>query len=189
MKTVYDGAGQLFSTRGVKIVDRAISKGTIRGHIGMQLLFEPAMLLSLTATPATVWELADIAKDVPFVGNYTAWSPVQSMLAAAYRVHSLRGDVRAGDVELWLSLPENGGIAGPPIIHEAMQNRLRGDLLDHFNQVSYQPPLKLPQFSFVIGKLRELGVMWAFGGSEVWNRSRIDQEIAGVHQQLADFLV
>ena len=188
LKAAYGGADRLFSARGRKIVDRAITKGTIGGDSGMELLFEPAMLLSLNASPATVWELADIAKGVPFVGKYTLWSPVRATLAASYRVLAQRGDARGGDVELWLSLPENDGVAGPPVIHEAMQYRLRGDLLNHFNQVSYRPPLKLPQFSFVIGKLRELSVMWAFGSSEVWPRRRIDDEINGVHQQLVDFL-
>jgi hypothetical protein len=188
LSAIYGGAEELFSPRGRKIVDRAIAKGTVGGDSGMELLFEPAMLLSLNASPATMWELADVARDVPFVGKYTLWSPVRATLAASYRVLAQRGDARASDVELWLSLPENGSVAGPPVIHEAMQNRLRGDLLNHFNQVSYEPPLKLPQLAFVIGKLRELSVLWAFGGSEVWPRRRIDDEINGVHQQLADYL-
>lgn len=188
LKSAYGDSEHLFSSRGLKIVDRAMNKGTIGGDTGMQLLFEPAMLLSLAAPPDTAYELADIAKDVPFVGKYTLWSPVRSTIAAVYRMLSQHSDARAADVELWLSLPENDGLARPPVIHEAMQNRLRGDLLEHFNRVLYPPPLKLPQFSFVIGKLRELSVMWAFGGSAVWSRPRIDEEINDVHQQLADFL-
>ncbi len=49
-------------------------------------------------------------------------------------------------------------------------------------------PLKLPQISYAIGRLRELSVMWAFGGSETWPRERIDEAIAGVKDHVADFL-
>ncbi|AMU76494.1 Uncharacterised protein [Mycobacteroides abscessus subsp. massiliense] len=189
LSDLYEQSSSLLSKRGHGIVDRAIKKGTVGGDVGMQLLFEPAMLLSLVATQDVLYDLAVVAKDIPFIGNYGLWSPCEATIAATYRHLMISGDPRAADVELWLSLPENDGRPGPPVIHQAMTNRLNGLLVEQIRSDVYAPPLKLPQFSYVIAKLRELSVMWAFGGSEAWPRPRIDEQIAGIHQQqVADFL-
>lgn len=188
LAVLYEESAPFFSARGMKIVDRAMKKGTVGSEQGMRLLFEPASLLVFGGSPNTLHDVAAIARSIPFVGNYSFWSPASEVIALAYRTLSQAGDSRANEVQLWLSVPENGGHDGPPVIHEAMKGRLAGNLLNHFNRVSYEPPLKLPQFSFVMAKLGELGVMWAFGGSETWPRTRIDAEIAGVRHQVADFL-
>lgn len=62
-------------------------------------------------------------------------------------------------------------------------------LVEQIRSDVYVPPLRLPQFSYVIGKLRELSTMWAFGGSEMWPRTRIDEQIAEIKVQVGDFLV
>lgn len=188
ISALYDRSSSLLSKRGRQIVDRAIKKGTVGGDVGMQLLFEPAMLLSLVAPPDVLYELAAVAKDIPFIGNYNQWLPASATIAAAYRILTVHSDTRAGEVELWLSLPENDGVPAPPIIHQAMTNRLNGLLVEQIRSDTYTPPLKLPQFSYVIAKLRELSVMWAFGGSDSWPRPRIDEEIATVRSQITDFL-
>ncbi|MGR6978370.1 hypothetical protein [Mycobacteroides abscessus] len=185
---LYEQCSSLLSKREHGIVDRAIKKGTVGGDVGIQLLFEPAMLLSLVATHDVLYGLAAVAKDVPFIGNYGLWSPCEATIAASYRLLTISGDPRATDVELWLSLPENDGHPGPPVIHVAMTNRLNGLLVEQIRSDVYKPPLTLPQFSYVIAKLRELSVMWAFGGSDSWPRTRIDAEITGVQSQVADFL-
>lgn len=189
LSAVYGQSAPLLSKRGQQIVDRAMKKGTVGGDVGMQLLFEPAMLLSLVADGDVLYELAAVARDIPFIGNHNQWLPAGATIAAAYRVLTLSGDPRAPDVELWLSLPENEGVPGLPVVHDAMRNRLNGLLVEQIRSDAYTPPLKLPQFSYVIGKLRELSVMWAFGGSKTWPRERIDLEIATVTDQVADFLV
>ncbi|WP_078311280.1 MULTISPECIES: hypothetical protein [unclassified Mycobacterium] len=188
LSDLYEQSSWLLSKRGHQIVDRAIKKGTVGGDVGMQLLFEPAMLLSLVATQDVLYGLAVVAKDIPFIGNYGLWSPCEATIAAVHRLLTIGGDPRAADVELWLSLPENGGHPGPPVIHQAMTNRLNGLLVEQIRSDTYTPPLKLPQFSYVIAKLRELSVMWAFGGSDSWPRTRIDGEIAQVLHQVSDFL-
>lgn len=89
---------------------------------------------------------------------------------------------------MWLSLPENGGEPGPPVVHQAMTNRLKGLMAEQIRSDAYALRLKLPQFSYAIAKLRELSVMWAFGGSAAWPRERIDKAIEAVKDQVADFL-
>jgi hypothetical protein len=98
------------------------------------------------------------------------------------------GRARAPTMSAVASLPENGGVPGPPVVHDAMRKRLNGVLVEQIRSDAYVAPLKLPQFSYVIAKLRELSVMWAFGGSETWPRERIDEAIAAVKNQVADFL-
>ena len=88
---------------------------------------------------------------------------------------------------MWLSLPENGRLPGPPVIDQAMANRVAGLLVEQMMSGVYLPALKLPQFSYVIAKLRELSVMWAFGGSTPWPRERIDEAIDAMKVQVADF--
>lgn len=188
LAAIYEDSTSVFSARGLKIVDRALKKGTVGGEQGMRLLFEPAMLFAFGGSSTAYYEVAAVARSIPFVGNYSFWSPAAEVIALAYRALTKAGDPRADEVEQWLSVPENGGNDGPPVLHDAMRGRLQGNLLNHFNRVSYEPPLKLPQFSFVIAKLGELGTMWAFGGSETWPRTRIDDEITGVHSQVEDFL-
>jgi len=61
-----------------------------------------------------------------------------------------------------------------------MANRLNGLLAEQIRSDAYAPPLKLPQFSYVIAKLRELSVTWAFGGSAAWPRERIDEAITAL---------
>lgn len=185
---LYEQSSSLLSKRGHGIVDRAIKKGTVGGDVGMQLLFEPAMLLSLVATQDVLYGMAVVAKDIPFIGNYGLWSPREATIAASYRLLTISGDPRAADVELWLSLPENDGHPAPPVIHQAMTNRLNGLIVEQIKSDAYSSPLKLPEFSYVIAKLRELSVMWAFGGSERWPRPEIDEEISRIRQQVADFL-
>lgn len=188
LSDLYEQSSSLLSTRGHGIVDRAIKKGTVGGDVGMQLLFEPAMLLSLVAPQDVLYGLAVVAKDIPFIGNYGLWSPCEATIAATHRLLTINGDPRAADVELWLSLPENDGHPGPPVIHTAMTNRLSGLLVEQIRSDVYLPPLKLPQLSYAIAKLRELSVMWAFGGSEAWPRPRIDDEISTIRVQVSDFL-
>lgn len=182
LSAVYDRCAPLLSGRGHKIVERAIAKGTVGGDVGMQTLFEPAMLLSLVADGDAMYELAEVARGIPFIGNYNQWLPASATVAAGYRTLTLVDDSRATEAESWLSLPGHGGPA------EAMTNRLKGRLAEQIRSDVYAPPLKLPQFSYVIAKLRELSVMWAFGGSETWPRTRIDEQIATVKIQLGDFL-
>lgn len=92
------------------------------------------------------------------------------------------GDPRAADVDIWLSLPGHGGPA------EAMTNLLNGLLVEQIRSDVYSPPLKLTQLSYVIAKLGELSVMWAFGGSTRWPRTRIDEAIDAVRDQVAQFI-
>lgn len=188
LSALYDQSAPLLSKHGQQIVDRAMKKGTVGGDVGMQLLFEPAMLLSLVASADVLYELAAVAKDIPFIGSRNQWPPASSTIAAAYRALTVGGDPRADDVELWLSLPENDGVPTPSVVHDAMKNRLNGAPVEQIRSDAYAPPLKLPQFSYVIGKLRELSVMGAFGGSETWPRERIDEKTAAAKDQVADFL-
>lgn len=148
----------------------------------MQLLFEPAMLLSLVSPADAMYELAAVAKDIPFIGNYNQWLPASATIAAAYRALAVSGDPRTRDIHAWLVLPGHGGSG------DAMTNRLQGRIVEQIRSDAYASPLKLPQLSYVVGRLRELSVMWAFGGSESWPRERIDAEIAAVRSQVADFL-
>jgi len=189
LAAVYDRCAPLLTKRGEQIVDRALKKGTVGGDIGMQTLFEPAMLLSLVADGDVLYELAAVARDIPFIGDYGLWAPCEAVIAAAYRVLTVADDPRAADVELWLSLPENGDLPGAPVVHPAMANRLGGLLVEQIASDAYAPPLKLPQFSYVIAKLRELSVMWAFGGSPSWPRERIELAIDVVKVQVSDFIV
>jgi hypothetical protein len=182
LAATYDQSAAHLSKRGQQIVDRAMEKGTVGGDLGMQLLFEPAMLISVVVRGDPIYEAATAAKDIPFIGNYNQWLPSSATIAAAYRALTLGRDPRATEVEQWLSLPGHGGPA------EAMTNRLGGRLVEQIRSDAYARPLKLPQFSYVIARLRELSVMWAFGGSQKWPRERIDEEIAAVKDQVADFL-
>jgi hypothetical protein len=182
LSAVYNRSATLLSKRGQQIVDRAMKNGTVGGDLGMQLLFEPAMLMSFVADGDVMYETATAAKDIPFIRNYNQWLPASATIGAAYRALTLGEDPRATEIEQWLSLPGHGGPA------EAMRNRLNGLLVEQIRPDAYTPPLKLPQFSYVIARLRELSVMWAFGGSQKWPRERIDEEIAAVKDQVADFL-
>lgn len=182
LSAIYEASACLFSKRGQQVVDRAIKSGTVGGDVGMQLLFGPAMLLSLVGPADAMYELAAVAKDIPFIGNYNQWLPASATIAAAYRALAVTGDPRAPDIEAWLALPGHGGSG------DAMANRLQGRIVEQIRSDAYASPLKLPQLSYVVGRLRELSVMWAFGGSESWPRERIDAEIAAVRSQVADFL-
>lgn len=188
LAALYDRAAPLLTNRGQQIVDRALSKGTVGGDVGMQLLFEPAMLLSLVADGAVLSEFAGVARSIPLIGDYGLWAPCESIIAAAYRVLTLAGDRRADEVQSWLSLPENQGAPGPVVVHQAMANRLDGLVVQQIRSDAYTAPLKLPQLSYVIAKLRELSVMWAFGGSDAWPHTRIEDRIDIVQQQVSDLL-
>jgi hypothetical protein len=188
LSALYDRAAPLLTKRGQQVADRALKKGTVGGDVGMQLLFEPAMLLSLVANGDLLYELAKVAKGIPFIGDYGLWAPCEAVIAAAYRVLTVAGDPRADEVQSWLSLPENEGVPGPVVVHQAMANRLGGLVVGQIRSDAYTAPLKLPQLSYVIAKLRELSVMWAFGGSTAWPRTRIDGEIDAIRQQVSDLL-
>ena len=91
LSTLYDQSAPLLSARGQQIVDQAIKKGTVGGDVGMQLLCEPAMLLSLVASGDVLYELAAVAKDVPFIGNYNRWLPASATIAGRVpRAHPRR---------------------------------------------------------------------------------------------------
>lgn len=188
LAALYDQAAPVLTKRGRQIVGRAVKKGTVGGVVGMQLLFEPAMLLSLLADPDMLYELAEVARSIPFTGDYGLWAPCESVIAAAYRVLAVGGDSRADELKSWLSLPENGGVPGPVVVHEAIRNRLGGLIVEQIRSDTYTAPLKLPQLSYVIAKLRELSVMWAFGGSTVWPRTRINEGFETVRKQVSDLL-
>jgi hypothetical protein len=188
LAALYDRAAPLLTKRGRQIVDRALKKGTVGGDVGMRLLFEPAMLLSLVADGDLLYEFAEVARSIPFIRDYGLWAPCEAIIAAAYRVLTVAGDPRADEVQSWLSLPENEGVPGLVVVHQAMTNRLGGLVVEQIRSDAYTAPLKLPQLSYVIAKLRELSVMWAFGGSTAWPRTRIEEEIDAIRQQVSDLL-
>ena len=57
----YTTGQHLAHQAGRQIIERALKKGTVGGDVGMQLLFEPAMLLSLVADGDVLYELAEAA--------------------------------------------------------------------------------------------------------------------------------
>lgn len=190
LEVLYREAGGFFTARGHKIVQRAIEKGTVGGETGMHRLFEPAILLSLSNEKDVLYGTAVVARNIPFIGDYGLWNKSGSTIAGAFRVLRQHGDARADEVEQWLSIPQNGGLPGPPVINKPMTNRLNGGLLDHYleRSVAYRLPLTLPQFAGVISTVSELVVMWAFGGSDTWPRTRIDEELEAARQLLGDFI-
>ncbi len=187
LSVAYGRCAPLLSARGFWVVDRAIAKGTVGGDAGMGLLFEPAVLIGLVASEDVSYELASIAAGIPFIGNYGLWAPAEAVIAAAFRTLTVGGDIRAEEVGSWLSLPENGGAPGPLVVHGAMTNRLDGLVVEQIRSDAYVAPVTLPQFSYVMAKVRELSVMWAFGGGPAWPRQRIDDGIAAARDQVVDF--
>lgn len=190
LEALYGDAGSFFSARGQKIVERGVAKGTVAGETGMYRFFEPAILLALSEETDVLYGTAVVAKSIPFIGDYTLWTAAGSVIAGAFRVLTLRSDPRTDEVAEWLSIPQNGGVPGPIVINKAMTNRLNGRLLEHYLRkgADYRVPLTLPQLSSVIVRISELSVMWAFGGSDVWPRPRIDEELEAARQLLAEFL-
>lgn len=89
---VYPRCAPLHTKQGQQFVDRALAKDTVGGDVGMQTLLEPAMLLSLVADGDTLYELADVARSIPFIGDYGLWAPCESVIAAAYRMLTIDGD-------------------------------------------------------------------------------------------------
>lgn len=190
LKALYREADGFFTARGQKIVQQAIEKGTVGGETGMYRLFAPALLLSLSRETDALYGIAVVAKDIPFIGDYSRWSLAESAIAGAFRVLTQHGDARANEVEQWLSIPQNGGLPGPPVINKAMINRLGGGVLDYYirDTSDYRAPLRAPQASTMIAKVSELVVMWAFGGSDTWPRTRIDEELDAARRLLGDFI-
>lgn len=187
---LYQQAGGFFSARGQKIVEQAIGKGTVGGENGMYRFFAPAILLSLNGHSELLYETAGVARDIPFIGDYSRWTWAGSVIACAFRVLTRHGDPRAIEVEQWLSIPDNGGLPGPPVINKPMINKLSGIKLNYYirDSADYRAPLTQPQASIMICKVSELSVMWAFGGSDTWPRTRIDEELDTARQLLGDFI-
>ncbi|MCV7065590.1 hypothetical protein H7H51_07490 [Mycolicibacterium farcinogenes] len=190
LEVLYREAGGFFTARGQKIVQQAIEKGTVGGDAGMHRLFMPAILLSLGDNTEILYEIAAVAKDIPFIGDYTRWEWAGSAIAGAFRVLAQHGDAQANEVEQWLSIPQNGGMPGPPVIDSAVTNRLNGRVLRHYLKrgADYRVPLTQPQLAGVISTVSELVVMWAFGGSDMWPRRRIDEELEAARQLLDAFV-
>ncbi|MEX3648843.1 hypothetical protein [Mycolicibacterium porcinum] len=190
LEVLYQEAGGFFTTRGQKIVGQAIEKGTVGGDTGMYRLFAPAILLGLGDYPDISHETAVVARNIPFIGDYGRWDWAASVIASGFRVLTTHGDVRADEVEQWLSIPDHGGQPGPPVIDKQMIRRLSGHALKYHirDSIDYRSPLTQPQTSTMIAKVAELVVMWAFGGSDTWPRTRIDEELDAARQLLGDFI-
>ena len=84
LAALYDRAAPLLTKRGRQIIERALKKGTVGGDVGMQLLFEPAMLLSLVADGDVLYELAEAARSIPFIGDYGLWAPCESIMCHSH---------------------------------------------------------------------------------------------------------
>lgn len=190
LDTLYREADGFFTPRGQKLVEQAMKKGTVGGDTGMYRLFAPAILLGLGDYTDISYESAVVAKNIPFIGDYSRWDWAASVIASAFRVLTKHGDARADEVEQWLSIPQNGCQPGPPVIDKQMIRRLSGNALKYYirDSIDYRAPLTQPQASTMICKVSELGVMWAFGGSDTWPRTRIDEELEAARQLLADHI-
>jgi hypothetical protein len=188
LASIYESAAPLLTKRGRQIVDRALKKGTVGGDFRMQLSFQPAVLLSLVPDGDMPYGLAEVARSIPFIGDYGLSTPCEALIAAASRVLTVASDPRADEVESWLSLPENEGVPGPVVVHQTMTNRARRPVggANPFRRLHRAPE----DAAAVVRdpKLRELSVMWAFGGSTAWPRTRINEGIAAINNQVADFL-
>ncbi|MGA5540611.1 hypothetical protein ACPCIR_02050 [Mycobacterium sp. NPDC051198] len=190
LEALYQDASEFFGPRSKKLLDQVAQKGTVGGDVGMYRLFAPAVLLGLGGYPDISYETAVVAKNIPFIGDYGRWNWAGSTIAGAFRVLTQHGDARANELEQWLSIPQNDGLPGPPVINNPMVNRLNGRLLDHYLKrgVDYRVPLRQPQASNVVITVSELAVMWAFGGSDEWPRTRIDEELEAARQLLDGFI-
>lgn len=179
LAAVYDRCALLLTKRGRQIVDRAVKKGTVGGDVGMQMLLEPAMLLSLVADTDAMFELAEAAKSIPFIGNYNQWLPASATTGAAYRVLTRgrstcarRRVVAVAPRARWPSRSD-----GQPLGWSAHRADPTRRLL---------AAVEAAAVLLCDREAAELSVMWAFGGSETWPRERIDEAIEAVKVQVAD---
>ncbi|MCE5290877.1 MAG: hypothetical protein LLG14_16790 [Nocardiaceae bacterium] len=187
IQEVYDAAAECsFSPRGRKLVDRSMAKGKLSGHVACELLFEPAMLIGIGGTPDDMARLSAICLEIPFAGDYWVWEPIHTVHAATFRALVRADDSRAADIEPWLSVGEFGEPGRP--LHEApLTDRLNGRRLEQINLAQYKRPLSLGDVSYAIERIRELCVMWAYGGSAFYPRARLDDEIDVVKELVGDY--
>lgn len=176
----------VLSKRGLKALDRALSKATFAGPTGTKRLLEPAMILEHKVAPENLCQLAELCRQVPFSGDYGAWEPIRALNATTFRALREAKDDRADEIAALLSFPENGERPGPPVRAGAMANRLAGILIDTFDY-SFNAPLKAAEATYLIARQRELMVMWAFGGSNEWPLPRIDAAINDGRKDLQEF--
>lgn len=174
---VYGEVRGAFTDAGWKLVERSLKKPLVTSDKGISRAFEPAMLLGFTTEVEVLWRLFEIGKQIPFWGNYAVWASVRALNATLYRKLSLGGDGRVVEVERYLSFADNGGKPGPPVFGDAMQNVLRGDLLQHY-RTEFESPIPAYLYSHFITRNRVLAVMWAFGGSAEWPRPALEAELA-----------
>ncbi|WP_188588271.1 hypothetical protein [Gordonia jinhuaensis] len=184
---IYDTARPRFSARGLKIVDRSTATGSFGGDTACATLCEPAMVGALAGDTDMLYRVSQVMREVPFTGDFWTWEPIRGVHAATVRLLESAADPRVDEVSGYLSFADNGGEVGPPQFNQAMKNRLEGGLLTHFQTAGYARPLKLPQFSYFMRRASELEVMWAFGGSDAWPRTRLDQELRASRELVGDF--
>lgn len=189
ISTWVDNHAGVLSERGQKFAGRALEKATLRGSTGARQLVEPVLLIASAAGPMDISNLLPVCNAIPFTGNYGIWDAVRTMYASIYRTmvqHDGPHDV-AREAWLMLSYPENGEQKRAPLSTAPERNRANGSGVGY--SANYpRPATTVPALQHLLGAVREWTIMWAYGISEEWPRTRLDNEIASAMQSASTFL-
>jgi hypothetical protein len=163
---------------GQKLISKVLQKVSLANSRSTQDIANIIVLLDSAGNTHSAIRAAGCLRRIPFTGNQTIFEPMRQVFALAFRRLTLEGSPDAATYKQLLSYAENGGEPGPPVIREAMERRLDGVLLRHYCHEDLTSRPRAKHIANVCADIRELAVMWAFGGSATWPRSRIDNGIA-----------
>lgn len=124
---------------------------------------------ALVGSSEVIWEIAEVARDIPFIGNYNQRLPASATIATAHRVLTLSGDPRP------LTRHPPWRCRGTVQSARRWATGFQGRLVEKSGQM-VRAAAEASTVSYAVERLRELSVMWAFGGAESWPRDRIDAD-------------
>ena len=182
---LFDGCGDYLGPLGERRVASVLRSVSLRGHRRMEELSSLPVLADLAGRPDVFLGCVEALRPVPWTGNYSIYEPIRQLFCGAVR----RTELDGGDPTPYrsmISLPETGA-PGEPAPSSNIRSRTGGSAWKRGSGSSPTTERSgIHGLAITCMSVRELYVMWAFGGTFLFSRKRIDKEIATATFQLRE---
>lgn len=173
---LFDGCGEYLGPLGERRVASVLKSISLRGHRRMDELTSLPVLADLAGRSDVFLGCVEALRAVPWTGDYSIYEPIRQLFCRAMRRAELDG-TDPGHYRSMISLPENGA-PGDPAPSSQIKSRAGGSAWKRLSASSSTIELSGTHgLAVTCLAVRELYLMWAFGGTFMFSRKKIDSEI------------
>lgn len=173
---LFEGCGEYLGPLGERRVTSVLKSVSLRGNRKIEELTSLPVLADLAGRPDVFLGCVEALRPVPFTGDFSIYEPIRQLFCGAMRRAELDGRDPA-PYRSMISLPE-AGAPGDPAPTSQIKSRAGGSAWKRLGGSSASTERSGTHgLAITCMAVRELYLMWAFGGTFLFSRKKIDKEI------------